>query len=169
MSEVVEKLLQMMSPDYDWDEHWADPAAQDFEDIFRKCTTTFGSPWSRGYYECGSAPLEETPCALYRLLFLCQPKAVDFSDMYKTYLFSVASTDLRFMVAVELFKYELGLYFYTSEKDAVQGERSFIIAGHPGADNGILCNDPDGVAFFEMIRKATMSTRSIYPGNDFEV
>lgn len=58
-----------------------------------------------------------TPAGVYRLAYLVQPKRVDFSDMYKCRLFRIFSPDRRFMCSVELFKFELTLYFYCRRAD----------------------------------------------------
>mgnify|MGYP003440187334 CR=1 FL=1 len=74
----------------------------------------FGMPevdYKSGPLKCG------TPAGLYRLAYLVKPRRVDFGDMYKCGLFRLFSPDRRVMCRVELFKYELTLYFYCRKED----------------------------------------------------
>ena len=173
---------------YDWENSNDSPG-----DLFRQTINSEPIKRTEKYYACGSirvntaediakeaelynrlgikqdaAIAASTPDALYRLLYLIRPSEVDFSDMYKTCLFTFRSVDKRFMVAVQLFKYEVGLYFYC-RKEYVGGKGSGVIAGMPGSDNGWNCTDPDGIAFFEMIKKAVGNKWMVYDGNNFEV
>lgn len=127
------------------------------------------------YGECGSTGrhagdvlITDTPRSLYRLLYLVKPKAVDFSDMYKSEMFHFFSKDFRFLVQVYLFKYELGLYFYCLP-ELLEGKGRGVWAGMPGANNGYLCKDEAGRKFFEMVAKAANYKWMVYGGNDFEV
>src|SRR3990167_3621736 len=108
----VERFLEMASPEFDWEAHRENGDEPDrLDKVFRSCIEVGWPKEGAKYASCGSANVEDTPRALYRLLFLCKPKQVDFSDMYKNCLFGFFSTDRRFFVSVELFKYEVGLYF----------------------------------------------------------
>lgn len=165
----VDQVLAMLKPDFDWDKHY-EQDNDGPDDLFRECIAV---GWPEGdeaknYVECGSAEVENTPSALYRLLYLCRPSKVDFSDMYKVHLFGVFSSDKRFLVEVYLFKYEIGLYFYCP-RESLAGTGSFVVGGWPGCDNGFRCSDEDGSAFFQMVTQAANYTWPVYPGNNFEV
>lgn len=120
------------------------------------------------FYSCGSVAVDKTPESLYRLLYLCQPKNVDFSDMYKTRLWSFTSRDERFLVMVHLFKYELGLYF-ACPKECLTGKGSGVMGGWPGADNGVGCSDETGLDFFRLVVAMAKREQDVYPGNNFKV
>jgi len=141
-----------------------------------------GTRWPKGkegFVECGSTgrhfgkiKVKDTARGLYRLLFLVRPKKVDFSDMYSSEMFHFFSADLRFMVRVYLYKYELGLYFYCRRSlmsNDQDGRAMQIYCGVPGVDNGLRCNDQDGQRFFEMVVRAAKFKWLVYGGNDFEV
>lgn len=98
-------------------------------------------------FACGGAADFDTSKALYRALFLFKPSNIDFSDMYKTHLFGVVSLDGRFAVWIELFKYELGLYFYCRDKSDIEGQSHFVQSGYPDSDNGIRCSSQEGKDF----------------------
>lgn len=169
--EQVDQVIEMLAEDFNWEAH--EESADTYEsldDLFRACCKV-GAPSEedcKKFAACGSVRIEDTPKALYRLLYLLRPAAVDFSDMYKTRLFSFSSSDGRFWVDVDLFKYEVGLYLY-APKESVVGRGSGIIAGYPGADNGRNIGDEDGQRFFEMVKMATNFQWMVYGGNDFEV
>lgn len=170
--EQLDRVVQMLDPAFDWEAYYdADSNADSDKEAFRKCIIP-GFPEdseSEHYIECGSSEVENTPDALYRLLYLVQPKEpLDFSSMYKGFLFGFFSADKRFLVAVHFFKYEIGLYFY-APRETIAGKGYGVVAGHPGADNGWRLVDEDGKAFFEMIVKAANHTWEVYPGNSFEV
>lgn len=159
---------------WNWDRYDCGP-----DDVFRQAITWIANdkvPPDR-YVECGSACAKDgvgapdrgaTPKGLYRLTFLVRPLTVDFGRMYKACLFCFTSKDERFLVAVHLFKYELGLYFYCP-REALAGRGSAFLAGHPGADNGWRCRNPDGLRFFELVTLAVRRRWPVYGGNDFEV
>jgi len=121
------------------------------------------------YHDCGSYKAEDTPKGLYRLLYLLEPEAVDFSSMYRGQLFAFASADDRFLVKVFLFEYELGLYFLAPEETIDRSEAACVPAAWPGADNRIRCTDPAGVAFFDVVRKMVEREYEVYPVGDFKV
>jgi hypothetical protein len=164
--EQVAFLTSMLSDDFDWEANdWPD-----IRDEFRKLIVTDVTP-SDGdkRFDCGSYEPKGTPDSLYRILWLVGPKTVDFSDMYKTRLFTFASKDLRYWVTVELYKFELGLYFYEPE-DAIDASRlSGVQSGRPGADNGVSIKEPSAVAFFDLVKAIVEATHEIYSGNNFEV
>lgn len=64
-----------------------------------------------GALKCGVA------AGVYRLAYLVKPRRVNFGNMYKCGLFRIFSPDRRFMCRVELFKYDLALYFYCRPED----------------------------------------------------
>jgi hypothetical protein len=37
MREQIQKVLKMLSPDFDWENHWEKDNAEGIEDEFRKC------------------------------------------------------------------------------------------------------------------------------------
>jgi len=162
-------LLSMLAPGYQAQEQDDEFEPDEPDDLFRASVVVNPTlPERPDLYECGSAKASNTAAALYRLLFLLQPKEADFSDMYKSEFLRFGSTDGRFLVTAEFFKYELGLYFYCP-KACLSGHRRGVIAGHPGADNGTRCDDPEGQQFFELATRAMESKWMVYPGNDFEV
>lgn len=153
-------------PEAEWDDekHEAGP-----DDVFRGLIKSVTEIPRGRYFSCGSAEMDGTPDVLYRLLFLCQPRAVDFSDMYKTRLFAFTSLDERFLVMVELFKYEVGLYFACERECLGGGKGAGVVAGQPGADNGWRCTSEEGVEFFRLVTQMARREQDVYPGNDFRV
>lgn len=144
----------------------------EIEEEFRQCISTVvdddGDDRYAKMVSCGSAKVTDTAKGLYRLLYLVRPKLVPFDDMYKNRLFMFTSEDGRCLVSVELYKYEIGLYFY-AEKILVGGKGSCVTSGYPGADNGWDTTDATAKAFFDLVVKAANSEWDVYPGNDFTV
>ena len=169
MKEQIQTVVDMLSPDFDWDKHWEKDDAESIEDEFRKCVKVATPDVVGNYYDCGSYKAEDTPKGLYRLLYLLEPDAVDFSSMYRGQLFAFVSTDERFLVKVSLFEYELGLYFLAPEETIDRSEAACVPAAWPGADNRIRCTDPVGAAFFGMVRKIVEHEYDVYPVGDFRV
>lgn len=168
--QTVDRVLAMMQPGFDWDAYYEQDEYDSLEDLFRKCCIV-GLPEGdeqKKYFECGSVEIKDTPDSLYRILYLLKPARVNFSDMYKTCLLGFYSADKRFLVTAELYKYELGLYFYCP-KEALGGNGSIVQGGWPGCDNGTHCTDEDGKAFFEMVTRAANYEWEVYPGNNFKV
>jgi hypothetical protein len=180
--DVVAQLLEIFKgaeQDYEADDY------KDPDELFREAIATEwpkGTRWpkgKKGFRDCGSAgrwdgkiKISDTPRGLYRLLYLVRPKKVDFSDMYKSEMFRFFSKDLRFMVIVYLFKYELSLYFYCRAdlvEDKQAGQAIRVIAGAPGSNNGLRCTNEEGRKFFEMVARAAKFKWMVYGGNDFEV
>ena len=163
---MEEKLLliqSMMRPGHEWDDD--DPDLSELIKDVMKLYTNHEPIW----FECGSFTLKDTPKALYRALHLFGPKEVDFRDMYKCNLFGIVSADGRFSCSLVLFKYELGVYCYTSDSDAVAGKKPFVRGGWPGCDNGRHCIDEVGLLFFDVVKALLNYTHGVYPGNNFEV
>lgn len=169
MREQIQKVLKMLSPDFDWENHWEKDNAEGIEDEFRKCVKVLASEQGGDHHGCGSYKAEDTPKGLYRLLYLLEPEAVDFSNMYRGQLFAFVSADERFLVKVSLFEYELGLFFLAPEETIDTSEAACVPAAWPGADNRIMCTDPVGVAFFDMVRKIVEHEYEVYSVGDFKV
>ena len=165
----IQKVVEMLSPDFDWEKHWERDKAESVEDEFRKFVKVVPPDVAGDYHDCGSYKAEDTPKGLYRLLYLLEPEAVDFSSMYRGQLFAFASADERFLVKVFLFEYELGLYFLAPEETIDRSEAACVPAAWPGADNRIRCTDPVGVDFFDMVRKMVEREYEVYPVGDFKV
>ncbi len=120
----------------------------------------------------------QTPPGLYRLLHIWRPASVDFSDMYKTTLLQVSTTDGRFGCDFDLFKYELTLYFYappeTVSKSMVimlPGSELTLGTSLPGLEGrlGIICTDPAGKVFSDLILAFITKPHEVYLGNEFYV
>ena len=159
-------LSAMLAPDYDWKSHW-EADKPDVEELCKKCVKPLST--TEKFYGCGSFEVKNTPAALYRALWLFRPTKVDFSDMYKTNLFAMVSSCGRFAFSVELYKYEIGIYLYTNNKDFVTDQGTGVIGGWPGCDNGWNCSDEQGQQFFSLIQKLLETKHMVYGGNDFEV
>jgi len=143
------------------------------EEALQSMTVVFPNkqqePFNAEVLGCGGySPTAHSATTLYRALWLFKPCEVDFSDMYKCPLFTVATRDRRFVISFEFFKYELGMYFY-AYRAAVGGSLHAFQCGVPGADNGTSCTDPEGKRFFEAVTKAIEKTHHVYYGNNFEV
>ena len=162
----------MLSEDYDW-ERWAREGGDPIEEVWKRCHVLVGLEevyGTRGkWHACGSYAFSDTPKALYRTLWLCEPNHVDFSDMYKGPLLAVATPDKRFLAVFELFKYEASLYFYAPRETVQDTGPGFVEAGWPGADNGWRCTDPTGQLFFDVLKELLEYCHCVYGGNNFEV
>jgi len=130
-----------------------------------------------GTIECGSVraldPVtqeKDTARWFYRLLSLVEPKTkFDFSDMYKTGgLLTLRSPDWRFVAVALLFKYELGIYFSASP-ECIDGKSNCVVAGHPGANNGVAMKDPVLKAWVALLIRCLSRKWLVYSGNNFEV
>ena len=162
------EALEWMDQGKEWDEE----ADVGLDDIVRSLAIPVARDWQG--YNIGGAErwtggLDDTPKSLYRALFLFKPKAVDFSDMYKPFLFGVMSPCGRFSVSFELWKYEFTLRFWVREKSDVSGSRHGVICGAPSSDNGVACSSDEGTQWFEMVRKAVSTELDVYGGNSFRV
>lgn len=119
--------------------------------------------------ECGGSKVKDTARALYRLLYLSHPQALDFSDMYKTGGFiNLLSRDGSFCAHAELWKYELMLRF-SATREHVTGHRSAVQAGVPTAGNGVSPNSPLLKKWCGTLVLALNSKWDVYPGNGFAV
>ena len=169
MKKKIKKVLEMLSPDFDWDEHWEKQDAETVQEEFKKCVKLMSSNKEKNYHDCGSYKAEDTPRGIYRLFYLLEPKGVDFTNMYRGELFSFVSADERFLVKVSLFEYELGLYFLALENLIDKSEGVCVPSAWPGADNKIRLIDPVGIDFFEMIKKVVEHEFEVYPLGGFKV
>jgi hypothetical protein len=169
LGKEIRRLLEMLSPDFDWDEYWEDDGAETIEEVLRKCVKLVPLGTEGDYHDCGSYKAEDTPKGLYRLFYLLEPEGVDFSNMYRGQIIAFTSIDERFLVRVTLYEYELGLFFLAPEETIDRSEAECVPAAWPGADNRIRCTDPDGVDFFEMVRKAVEFEYDVYSVGDFRV
>lgn len=122
------------------------------------------------YLQCSSVRFEEDAVgALYRLLWLIQPERVDFSQTYKTRLFSFMAANNSVLVSVELYKYEPCLYFYAQRAALDLSQVGNIWAGFPGADNEVKVIDETAQGFISLVIKAATTSMLIYGGNNFVV
>ena len=168
MKKDIHKLLEMLSSQFDWDKHWEKDDAEGIEELFRKCVKLATSPES-DYHDCGSYKVEDTPRGMYRLFYLLEPEAVDFSNMYRGELLHFVSADERFLVRVSLFEYELGLYFYAPEELIDTSDAACVPSAWPGADNRIRLTDSVGIDFFEMVKLIVEHELDVYPVGEFKV
>jgi hypothetical protein len=158
--EKLNKLLQSADGEYE--------AREQFREVYLLHDYSQGKR-TVGTIECGSFGFQDTPKALYRLLFLAQPKQVDFSDMYKSCsLFALVSPDGEFVADFEFFKFELAAYLSAAPVH-IEGRMSSIIAGAPGADNGIHAKSPELQLWAATLKKCLDRSWMVYGGNDFEV
>jgi len=169
MRNQVKRVLDMVSPDFDWDKHWEKQDAETLEEEFRKCVKLVSSHKGKDYHDCGSYKVEDTPRGMYRLFYLLEPKAIDFTNMYRGELFSFVSADERFLVKVSLFEYELALYFLAQEDLIDKSEGVCVPSAWPGADNKVRVIDPVGIDFFEMMKKIVEYEFEVYAVGEFKV
>ena len=169
MKKQIDRLLKMLSPNFDWDTHWEKDESQTIEEEFRQCVRLKSLAEGSDYHDCGSYKADDTPRAMYRLYYLLEPESVDFSNMYRGDLFSFVSIDDRFMVRVVLFEYELGLYFLAPEEFIDKSEAACVPSAWPGADNKIRLTDQTGIAFFEMIKNTVEHEFEVYSLGGFKV
>ena len=169
-SEKLDLLERMFQPDFDWAAWWEDHDVG-ADDVFRECYRWHDySKGNRpfGTVDCGGIMCDDTPRALYRICFLAKP-AIDFGDMYKTgSMVDLCSPDYRFVASVQLWKYEVGVYFFCPP-DLVAGTPHGVQAGRPSADNGVRCGDAFGNRWFELLGHALAREWDVYPGNNFRV
>lgn len=164
--ERIQFVRSMMEEGFDWKGNHYPSFDEEFRSLINKKVE--GVEYEK-YVECGSYRPNDPVSALFRLLWLIEPSGVDFSDMYKTRLFSFMSIDARVIITVELYKYEPALYFYAPKSSVDSSNTSGVWCGVPGADNGQLLTDETGNAFIEMVKKAVSTPHMIYGGNKFEV
>ena len=132
-------------------------------------TTTPKATVKVGTVECGSYKFQDTPKALYRVLFLTNAKQVDFSNMYKSdSLIALVSPDGQFVADIQFFKYELAAYL-SAAKEHIDGQQHNVVAGAPGSDNGIRAGSPELKLWAKTLKKCLNRSWMVYGGNDFEV
>jgi hypothetical protein len=170
IDEPIDRLLEMYCPQYNWEQHYEHDLEAP-EDLFRTVVQVVEHPEiesfsNNRYYDCGSVRLENTPEALYRLLYLTQPKQIDFSDLYKSSpLILLVSRCGRFGISLRTFKYQLALYFFCVEEET-SGQLHSVQSAFPGHDIGIECQNREGKKFFEMVERSLDRTWGIDLGND---
>jgi hypothetical protein len=121
------------------------------------------------FSSCGTYALKDEPTkALYRLLWAFRPEQVDFSHMYKDVLFAAVTQDGRFAFKVYLHKYEVALAFMCLKED-LGGKFESVQSAIPNVDNGTHCTHPEGLRFFEFVKKLAGTEHVIYPGNFYSV
>lgn len=168
MNAKLQVILNRMKPDYEETElDWEYSLEDLFQDVVKDTPEDLDES---AYYECGSYQPTNTPCTLYRLLFLLSPKnPISFQRMYKEYILSFMSIDSRFIVAVHFYKFELGFYFY-AQKDLVDTSRAKgVWSGSPSADNGQYLKNKEDSLFFDTVKQIMEYTHMVYSGNNFEV
>lgn len=168
---TLDKLNEMFSEGYDWAAHWErDEFGAGPEDLFK--SVYLWHDYRLGNREvpavsCGGHSFEDTPKSLYRALFLLKPSEIDFSDMYKTgTLIDVVSPCKQFVISLQLWKYELAMYFRCA-KEYAAGQRSGIVGGWADCDNGVKCSSELGNKWFDVAVKALEREWTVYGGNDF--
>lgn len=167
-TDTAKLLIASMGEDFDWDSGAAEDL--DFEADFRSVVKIIPDDLEVEMMEFGSHKTEDTPYSLYRLLWLCKPKKVNFSDMYKTPLFCVMPPDQSCLVQAYLYKYELALYFYAPKSEiALKFNNHGVLSGAPGHDNGWTCTNENVNLFVQLLIKALETEHVVYGGNNFEV
>lgn len=167
----LDLLAQMFSPDFDWPEWWEN-CGDEPDTVFRRCYMVhdYGQGVRPvGTVVCGGLKFVDTPRALYRILYLSKPHAVDFSDMYKSgSMIDLCSPDYRLCASFRLWKYEACIYF-SAALELVTGQPSIVLGGWPWCDNGTKCCDALGQRWFWLLERALDREWSVYPGNNFTV
>lgn len=167
MKEKLELLKEMLNPDYDHEE--SDTSVEEiFSDCYKWHDYRKGDR-PQGTRSCGSSKFDDTPKALYRILYLTGVDTVDFSDMFKSgTLIEICSPDYDFRAGVEFYKFELAVRF-GCVKEHCLGTRNMIECGVPGHDNGVKCSSEIGNLWFGMFMKCLNYKYCVYGGNDFFV
>jgi hypothetical protein len=165
----IQKVLEMLSPDFDWDTYWQRDDAETVEEEFKKCVKIYSPTEGDDYHDCGSYKAVDTPKGMYRLFYLLEPQGLDFTNMYRGDLFSFVSADERFLVRVSLFEYELGLYFLAPEELIDKSDAACVPSAWPGADNRIRLTDQVGIDFFQMVKRIVEHEFEVYPVGEFKV
>jgi hypothetical protein len=167
-TDTAKLLIASMGDDFDWDSEEAEEI--DFTDDFRSVVKLVPDGFDRPLAEFGSRKMEDTASSLYRLLWLCEPKSVDFSDMYKTQLFCVMPPDESCLVQVYLYKYALALYFFAPKSDLQMTFNNHgVLSGVPGSNNGWTCTNEAANLFIQLVVTAAETEHMVYGGNSFEV
>ncbi len=168
----LDLLESMFSESFDWTAHYEGVEGDTPEEVFQRAYKWHDyrkgdRPVGTG--QCGGAKFEDTPQALYRALYLLQPEEVDFSDMYKTgTLVDFCSPNYEFVCSLQLFKYEVGIYFECARQH-VQGQLNGVRGGWPSCDNGVQCRDSLGQKWFQLAVVALERQWDVYSGNRFQV
>lgn len=169
---AMDFFLDWLDADMPEDVKWK--AAQDIDgrDLFRDIFKLHDYEVHRNRpiptKECASFRMDTVP-GLYRLLYLCKPKRVDFSDMYKSNsLFALLSPDAKFVADIQFYKYELAAYISASPEH-IDGREHAILCGVPGSDNGISVKDELLKAWVSLLERSLKTKWPVYLGNNFEV
>jgi hypothetical protein len=118
--------------------------------------------------ECESVKLNGA-AAFYRLLFLAQPKQLDFSDMYKSgSLFALVSPNGEFVADIEFWKYEPCVRF-SAAPEHVDVEQRIVFCGIPGQTTAVTQKTPELKAWMALLQRCLDRKWMMYSGNDFEV
>jgi len=177
MKQKLNKIKEMLSPNYNWEAHWNGIENETIEntsinELIRKCYLWHDyrkGNRPKAIYDCGSMKFSDTPKVLYRMLYLIQPSQIDFSHMYKTgTLVDIVSPCYNYLASFQLWKYEASLYFGCPHED-LAGRSYIVICNIPGSDNGLYCKNPLGLLWFEVIQMALNFEYDVYSGNNFKV
>ena len=171
MNTDLQNDIQLLNEILDADDNGIDHD-KSHEDVFPRIYKThiyeIDGNRQKGTVECGSVRVDSTK-GLYRLLYLCQPKQVDFSDMYKSSsLFAITSPDHEFVGDVQFYKYQLAICF-SATADHVKGRESNIVSGIPGYNNGVRAADPLLRSWCDTLKRCLDREWMVYGGNDFRV
>lgn len=129
-----------------------------------------------------SVAFSATPKSLYRFLYMWEPPALDFSDMYKS---TIAVIDLNGAAVAKLafFKYELAAYFYVPVGDlivkpvpaiATPAGPLFVSSGIPGIEDDDeyrpqLVEGSKAEEEIQAFITLLEMEHDVYPGNNFRV
>lgn len=117
-----------------------------------------------------SIGFKNTPKALYRFLYLWEPKNIDFSDMYKSTLALIRIHE-KGIILLSLYKYELSAYLFVTLDEIKPRERYSIEiqCGVPGVDNEMLKDNSEIGKQFQIFKGLLEMEYDVYPGNNFKV
>ena len=125
-----------------------------------------------GWVSAKSITFQDTPKSLYRFLYVWEPKAIDFSDMYKSPPLALIDLNGKGLVSISLFKYELSAYLYVPQTEIVPKEERHEIEIHcgiPGVDEELLVAGSKAKKVFDEFVNLLEREHDIYPGNYFKV
>lgn len=173
LKERIDAFMATTVEGYNWSEHY-NQNKDSPQGLFRQTITMEPVKKEERYYQCDDIMVDPrdqdwrpaikttTPEALFRLFFLLETKGkIDLTEMYRVDLLQFRSWDKKFMVIVGLRRYEMILLFFHMVKPT-------YTEGDPFPDL-TPCTDPDGIAFFDMVKCAIGRKWRIYDGNDFIV
>jgi len=120
-------------------------------------------------YRCGLHVVEDTPKALYRLLYLFGQPSMNFTKMYKEGLLWLVSPNGQFLVECYFSKYLLCLEYWVLNSNDINPKLESWQRWPYSFEQGTRCINPDGQSFFELVTSALESKWDIYNGTDFIV